>query len=223
MSLALWGVASGAALQQQQQHSGGCLKAAHSSHWAATCNVWFLCLHCCVQISKTYTHYAATILFFFFGFKTLYDVFLGEGVSTSACCLWGWGWWDWAGLAEGHETQAGVGNSAVLWSGACMRPVGRAQVHTEEHSSRYSYWHLPLLLACNCPQGGESELDQVEQELSNSNSSGSKRSLVGEDEKKREQALTRVLYMLFSPVFLKAFTLTFLAEWGDRSQIATIG
>lgn len=28
---------------------------------------------------------------------------------------------------------------------------------------------------------------------------------------------------LFSPIFLEAFTLTFLAEWGDRSQIATIG
>jgi hypothetical protein len=28
---------------------------------------------------------------------------------------------------------------------------------------------------------------------------------------------------IFSPVFLKAFTLTFVAEWGDRSQIATIG
>jgi putative Ca2+/H+ antiporter (TMEM165/GDT1 family) len=66
-------------------------------------------------------------------------------------------------------------------------------------------------------------LEQVEQELSNSNSSGSKRSLVGEDEKKQSKALTRLLYMLFSPVFLKAFTLTFLAEWGDRSQIATIG
>jgi len=26
------------------------------------------------QIPKVYTHYAATILFFFFGFKTLYDV-----------------------------------------------------------------------------------------------------------------------------------------------------
>jgi putative Ca2+/H+ antiporter (TMEM165/GDT1 family) len=28
---------------------------------------------------------------------------------------------------------------------------------------------------------------------------------------------------VISPVFLEAFTLTFLAEWGDRSQIATIG
>lgn len=79
-------------------------------------------------------------------------------------------------------------------------------------------------LSCTiCVQGGESELHQVEEELSSSNNSGSKRSLVGEDEKKSNKALTRLLYMLFSPVFLKAFTLTFLAEWGDRSQIATIG
>ena len=28
---------------------------------------------------------------------------------------------------------------------------------------------------------------------------------------------------VLSPIFLEVFTLTFLAEWGDRSQIATIG
>ncbi|KAL3134679.1 hypothetical protein ABBQ32_007684 [Trebouxia sp. C0010 RCD-2024] len=32
-----------------------------------------------------------------------------------------------------------------------------------------------------------------------------------------------ILCQLFSPVFLEAFVLTFCAEWGDRSQIATIG
>lgn len=32
----------------------------------------------------------------------------------------------------------------------------------------------------------------------------------------------RLMLTLVSPVFLRAFTLTFLAEWGDRSQIATI-
>jgi len=30
------------------------------------------------------------------------------------------------------------------------------------------------------------------------------------------------LARFFSPIFLQAFTLTFFAEWGDRSQIATI-
>lgn len=34
-----------------------------------------------LQISKVYTHYAATILFFFFGFKTLYDTYTNTDVS----------------------------------------------------------------------------------------------------------------------------------------------
>jgi putative Ca2+/H+ antiporter (TMEM165/GDT1 family) len=37
--------------------------------------------------------------------------------------------------------------------------------------------------------------------------------------KQQQSFLNKVL----SPVFLEAFTLTFLGEWGDRSQIATIG
>lgn len=37
--------------------------------------------------------------------------------------------------------------------------------------------------------------------------------------KKRAQS---VLFALVSPVFVRAFSLTFVAEWGDRSQIATI-
>jgi putative Ca2+/H+ antiporter (TMEM165/GDT1 family) len=27
----------------------------------------------------------------------------------------------------------------------------------------------------------------------------------------------------FSPIFIKAFSITFFGEWGDKSQIATIG
>ncbi len=79
-------------------------------------------------------------------------------------------------------------------------------------------------------QDGESELEQVEQELAATG--GSKRSLTGSDDGKKPptaggfpglSSLSPLLGLLFSQVFLKAFTLTFLAEWGDRSQIATIG
>ncbi|CAL8119960.1 unnamed protein product [Orchesella dallaii] len=46
-------------------------------------------------------------------------------------------------------------------------------------------------------------------------------SLVGKGYK-LPTGLRRILYALFSRIFVKAFTLTFLAEWGNRSQIATV-
>ena len=38
----------------------------------------------------------------------------------------------------------------------------------------------------------------------------------------RRNAVRVALALILSPIFLEAFTITFLAEWGDRSQIATI-
>jgi len=37
-----------------------------------------------------------------------------------------------------------------------------------------------------------------------------------------KEGLINLCQFLFSPVFVQTFILTFLAEWGDRSQIATI-
>ena len=37
-----------------------------------------------------------------------------------------------------------------------------------------------------------------------------------------KSSLFKRLRFFFSPIFLEAFILTFLAEWGDRSQIATV-
>ncbi|XXG40941.1 hypothetical protein AAC387_Pa01g1525 [Persea americana] len=44
--------------------------------------------------------------------------------------------------------------------------------------------------------------------------------LVDDDLKKKRR---RFLTHFFSPIFLKAFSITFFGEWGDKSQIATIG
>ncbi|MEW5298605.1 MAG: hypothetical protein WDW38_000667 [Sanguina aurantia] len=63
--------------------------------------------------------------------------------------------------------------------------------------------------------GEESELEQVEAELKGSAKEGEKR--------KQSDPMSSLLNMLFSQIFIKAFALTFVAEWGDRSQIATIG
>lgn len=87
--------------------------------------------------------------------------------------------------------------------------------------------------------GGESELQEVERELqaahakpANSGGGGGGGNaaemggIVNRVKKESGGAAHAVMNLLrktVSPVFLEAFTLTFLAEWGDRSQIATIG
>ncbi|XP_024530983.1 GDT1-like protein 5 isoform X3 [Selaginella moellendorffii] len=56
---------------------------------------------------------------------------------------------------------------------------------------------------------GESELAEVEAKLGRT-----------DDIKKKKKQQASVF---LSPVLIEAFSLTFLGEWGDRSQIATIG
>lgn len=106
-------------------------------------------------ISKTYTHYAATILFFVFGFRILYDAYMANG-------------------------------------------------------------------------DGESELVEVERELGQhgggKTSSGNTVEMgKGKSSGGTQSPVMNLMKSIVSPILLEAFTLTFLAEWGDRSQIATIG
>lgn len=58
---------------------------------------------------------------------------------------------------------------------------------------------------------------------SNTSKTNGKGSPVSPALKQSQTSLQDFLGQLFSPVFLEAFILTFCAEWGDRSQIATIG
>ena len=62
------------------------------------------------------------------------------------------------------------------------------------------------------PEDTTEEYKEVEQQLSGNES--------------RESTpctrLQRILRGIISPVFVEAFAMTFLAEWGDRSQITTI-
>ncbi|CAL9774190.1 unnamed protein product [Musa acuminata subsp. burmannicoides] len=73
-------------------------------------------------------------------------------------------------------------------------------------------------------EGEAEELKEVEAKLNadwkaetGSNKGDSK---VRDDLKKQQRPF---LTQFFSPVFLKAFSITFFGEWGDKSQIATIG
>ena len=41
-------------------------------------------------------------------------------------------------------------------------------------------------------------------------------------EEPKNRFFRRILLRVFSRIYLQALTMTFLAEWGDRSQIATV-
>ncbi|CAO2188315.1 unnamed protein product, partial [Urochloa humidicola] len=72
--------------------------------------------------------------------------------------------------------------------------------------------------------GDSEELAEVEAELDaafKGNKGESKnKSKANEDMKKHQRPF---LMQFFSPIFIKAFSITFFGEWGDKSQIATIG
>jgi len=70
------------------------------------------------------------------------------------------------------------------------------------------------------PDEGKEEYDEVQAELRKKDEELSR----GDDAEYGGKKSSRgsILNRFFSQVFLTAFTLTFLAEWGDRSQIATI-
>ncbi|CAO2169184.1 unnamed protein product [Urochloa humidicola] len=72
--------------------------------------------------------------------------------------------------------------------------------------------------------GDSEELAEVEAELDaafKGNKGESKnKSKANEDMKKQQRPF---LMQFFSPIFIKAFSITFFGEWGDKSQIATIG
>ncbi|XP_044493521.1 GDT1-like protein 4 [Mangifera indica] len=72
--------------------------------------------------------------------------------------------------------------------------------------------------------GGEAEeLAAVEKKLDadfKANGVTTKAGSKADDESKKKRPF---LSQFFSPIFLKAFSITFFGEWGDKSQLATIG
>ncbi|WRX13849.1 Gdt1 family - like 1 [Theobroma cacao] len=72
--------------------------------------------------------------------------------------------------------------------------------------------------------GEAEELAEVEAKLDadwKANTGTVKEGNKADDELKKERR--PFLTQFFSPIFLKAFSITFFGEWGDKSQLATIG
>lgn len=66
--------------------------------------------------------------------------------------------------------------------------------------------------ACYAQEGDSSEWDEVEKELGSTQKQAA--------DSKQSRGLQHQLNQYLSPVFVEALALTFIAEWGDRSQVA---
>ncbi|XP_047960943.1 GDT1-like protein 4 [Salvia hispanica] len=74
--------------------------------------------------------------------------------------------------------------------------------------------------------GEAEELATVEKELNadiTCNSREAKESIKVDDDDGLKKKHRPFLTQFFSPILLKAFSITFFGEWGDKSQLATIG
>jgi len=72
------------------------------------------------------------------------------------------------------------------------------------------------------PSGAQEELDEVQSDLRKKDEEYEKESMMPDAETGGKRARQPGIITTVSRIFLQAFSLTFLAEWGDRSQLTTI-
>jgi len=162
-------------------------------------------------LPKQYTHYAAAALFAYFGIKLLLEA--REAPSESG---------EHSELAEAEEelalklggleaerskaTEADALESGTVVGGPLGLNMGNSIHRAGNGSSTPS----------GSPRDGNTDEEREEEAAKSAAKSGStkRNSEVG-------GALLSTLQRDW-PIFTQAFMITFLAEWGDRSQIATI-
>lgn len=72
------------------------------------------------------------------------------------------------------------------------------------------------------PAGAQEELEEVQSDLRKKDEEFEKESMLADPESGTRRPKNINVFSAVSRIFLQAFTLTFLAEWGDRSQLTTI-
>ena len=111
-------------------------------------------------------------------------------------------------LALAVMTVMGVGMGWVL---PLLMPV----IYTHYASVLLFFYFGFVLLKEAYESDGEDgfeELEEVEEELAEKD----------HDDPRKKNGFMNLLEAMFTPILVKSFTMTFVAEWGDRSQIATI-
>lgn len=153
-------------------------------------------------IPKAYTHYASIALFLGFGLKMLWDA---KGMSGD----------------EAQEEYEEV--KKELAEKNEVQPMNGVSVDASltSSSSNNNSDTVPLITIDSMAKDPETGLIRIPNGSINVSSSSST-STSTLPSVPLTQKIRRKLMKFISLVFLETFTMTFLAEWGDRSQITTI-
>lgn len=154
-------------------------------------------------LPKRWTTVAAAVLFFVFGARM---------------------------LQEGLEMEAGEKGREKMEEE--MREVQKEVEEAEEEAVGVTHGHAtgPKYAVSDLEEGRMSPSRGAgEQPGAGASAVGGRRRSGSLKMPSRDQAMSGIkdgvknlCYFFFSPIFVQAFVLTFLAEWGDRSQITTI-
>ncbi|KAI5479044.1 hypothetical protein MNV49_004326 [Pseudohyphozyma bogoriensis] len=148
-------------------------------------------------LPKRYTTIAAALLFFVFGAKM---------------------------LQEGLEMEAGEKGREKMQEE--MREVQKEVEEAEDEVRGAKSYPMEDMEEGRLASAGSSSND-APVKLSNAPRPNKRRNSLSVPSKADAVAgvkdgLKNLAHLFFSPIFIQAFVLTFLAEWGDRSQITTI-
>lgn len=182
-------------------------------------------------LPKQYTTFAAALLFFVFGVRMVQEGLAMDGGEKGREKL----------QEEMREVQKEVEEAEeeaelgpTSGDSYSLRDLEEGvAIGMHEHGKEAAMDGSPSLL--ELPAGGSSSNDGTTtpggtiRRASKSPARTRRNSLSALHIPSREEATTtfkegarNLCYLFFSPIFIQAFILTFLAEWGDRSQIATI-
>eukprot|EP01138_Halocafeteria_seosinensis_P011672 gb/GECG01011928.1/.p1 GENE.gb/GECG01011928.1/~~gb/GECG01011928.1/.p1 ORF type:complete len:401 (+),score=46.94 gb/GECG01011928.1/:1-1203(+) len=152
-------------------------------------------------LPKFYTHLASIVLFVYFGLKLLWDA---RSMSTGSN----------AELEEAEEELAASFNSNSSTPKSEEKDIENAGAPSHKRKSKRNAEEP------KSPEGGRDNSPAEEK----ANSGGNGRSNSPDEKSKEKVTHESILdYLKFHWATLTSlFTMTFLAEWGDRSQIATI-
>lgn len=157
-------------------------------------------------LPKSYTHIIAGVLFFYFGVKLIYDSrSMEDKVSDELEEV------EEELLATRKKEDTGDIESS---NGTTTMANSRSATPTTSNSTTVNITHMQPSSTNTTVTNVNHKNNPVSPTSNDNNNTTHKNN--NDDNKKRKRTVLK------SSIFLQAYILTFLAEWGDRSQIATI-